>query len=208
MRPLNQELNRRRSQRLESGYDADVSLPRKYLGRALIGIVLLLGFWWAWPRLLHMAAQAILASRALNTHSSAPEFALKDSQGQDVKLSDYRGRVVLLNFWATWCGPCQVEIPWFVEFENKYQAAGFTVLGVSMDEEGWKVVRPFLAAKQVNYPVVLGDEKVNQLYGGIESLPTTLVLDREGRIVFIHSGLVARDEYRKEIEQLIGHQPS
>ena len=77
-----------------------------------------------------------------------------------------------------------------------------------MDEEGWKVVRPFLAAKQVNYPVVLGDEKVNQLYGGIESLPTTLVLDREGRIVFIHSGLVARDEYRKEIDQLIGHQPS
>ena len=140
---------------------------------------------------------------ALKFRTVAPDFTLKNAHGDNVRLGNYRGQVVLLNFWATWCGPCQVEIPWFVEFENKYQTEGFTVLGVSMDAEGWNVVKPFLAAEKVNYPVVLGNEQLNQLYGGIVSLPTTLLLGRDGRIVFIHSGLIGKDEYRKEILQLL-----
>jgi len=112
--------------------------------------------------------------------------------------------VVLLNFWATWCGPCKVEIPWFTEFQKQYQAQGFTVLGVSMDVEGWKVVKPYIAEQKVNYPIVLGNEAVNAAYGGIESLPTTLLIDRDGRIAFIHSGLIGKNEYRKEIVQLLG----
>jgi cytochrome c biogenesis protein CcmG/thiol:disulfide interchange protein DsbE len=173
------------------------------LSLALAGI-----WWWAAPRLMHMAAQAIVASRSLKFRSPAPDFTLENASGKKVSLTDYKGQVVLLNFWATWCGPCQVEIPWFVEFEKKYQPKGFTVLGVSMDDDGWKVVRPFLTAKSVNYPVVLGDEKVNQLYGGIEALPTTLLLGRDGRIVFIHSGLVGRDEYQKEILELLAEKPA
>jgi peroxiredoxin len=183
-------------------------LSSKFSRQALAVIVLTLTmaglWWWASPRLLHMAAHAILESRARTAQSTAPDFNLKDANGHGVRLSDYRGRVVLLNFWATWCGPCQIEIPWFVEFENKYRAEGFTVLGVSMDEDGWKVVKPFLAAKNVNYPVVLGNEEVNQLYGGIESLPTTLLIGRDGRTEFFHSGLIGRGEYQTEILQLLG----
>jgi cytochrome c biogenesis protein CcmG/thiol:disulfide interchange protein DsbE len=181
---------------------------RRILAVAAVTVALAAGWWLALPRLLHIAAQAIVASRALKFQTAAPDFTLKNSSGDPVRLGDFRGRVVLLNFWATWCGPCQVEIPWFVEFEKKYQGEGFTVLGVSMDDEGWKVVKPFVAAKNINYPVVLGDEKVNQLYGGIDALPTTLVLGRDGRIVFIHSGLIGKDEYRREILQLLAEKTS
>jgi cytochrome c biogenesis protein CcmG/thiol:disulfide interchange protein DsbE len=160
-------------------------------------------WWWAAPRLMHVAAQKILASRASESRRTAPDFSLKDAAGRTVRLSDFRGRVVLLNFWATWCGPCQIEIPWFVEFEKQYQARGLTVLGVSMDDDGWKAVRPFLAARNVNYPILLGNEEVNQLYGGIDSLPTTLVIGRDGRTEFYHQGLIPKSEYQTEIVQLL-----
>jgi cytochrome c biogenesis protein CcmG/thiol:disulfide interchange protein DsbE len=132
----------------------------------------------------------------------APDFALKDVNGATVRLSDYRGKVVLLNFWATWCGPCKIEIPWFIEFEQKHKDRGFAVLGISMDD-GWEVVRPFLARMNVNYRTVLGDEMVAELYGGVASLPTSFLIDREGRIVSAHLGLVNKSVYEDEIEQLL-----
>src|SRR5579871_4826689 len=92
--------------------------------------------------------------------AKAPDFTLQDSRGATVKLSDYKGKVVLLNFWATWCGPCKLEIPWFMDFQNTYKDKGFTVLGVSMDDDGWKVVKPYLASSKMNYPVVLGNDKL------------------------------------------------
>src|SRR5208337_1155513 len=88
----------------------------------------------------------------------APEFALKDGSGKLVHLSDYKGKVVLLDFWATWCGPCNIEIPWFTEFEQKYKGRGFEVLGVSMDDDGWKAITPFVGLKKINYRIVLGDD--------------------------------------------------
>jgi thiol-disulfide isomerase/thioredoxin len=100
---------------------------------------------------------------------------LSDAKGASIKLSDYKGRVVLLNFWATWCGPCKIEIPWFVEFQNKYKDRGLAVLGVSMDEEGWQTVRPFIAAHNMNYRVAIGTDQVARRYGGIGSLPTIFV---------------------------------
>jgi peroxiredoxin len=129
----------------------------------------------------------------------APDFTLSDAYGVPVKLSDYKGKVVLLNFWATWCGPCKVEIPWFIEFEKMYKDRGFTVLGVSMDEDGWQVVKPFVKQHAMNYPVMLGTEHVAQVYGGIESLPSTFLIDREGRIASLHLGLVTQHEYEAEI---------
>jgi cytochrome c biogenesis protein CcmG/thiol:disulfide interchange protein DsbE len=160
-------------------------------------------WWWASPRLMRVAAGKIPVSRAGESRRAAPDFSLRDATGRTVSLSDYRGRVVLLNFWATWCPPCKIEIPWLVEFQNEYQAAGLTVLGVSMDEDGWKAVRPFLAARSVNYPILLGNEEIGRLYGGIDSLPVTLLIGRDGRTEFYHAGLIPRAEYRTEILQLL-----
>ena len=134
----------------------------------------------------------------------APDFELKDMSGKPARLSDYRGQVVLLNFWATWCGPCKLEIPWFVEFEQKHKDRGFAVLGVSMDEDGWEVVKPYLDRARVNYRILMGDNEVATLYGGVDSLPTTFLIDREGRIAAVHIGLVSKNAYESDIKTLLG----
>lgn len=135
----------------------------------------------------------------------AADFSLKDENGATVKLSDYKGKVVLLNFWATWCGPCGVEIPWFVEFEQKYKAQGFAVLGVSMDEDGWPAVKPYVAERKINYRVLMGNDTVAQFYGGLDSLPTSFIIDRDGKVAFPpHIGLVSKNEYVNEIQCLLG----
>ncbi len=142
-------------------------------------------------------------SRADSGRKPAPNFSLKDAEGRTVQLSDFKGKVVLLNFWATWCGPCKLEIPWFVEFERKYKDKGFEVVGVSMDEDGWNAVKPFLSENQMNYRVVLGDDKVASSYGGVESLPTSFIIDREGRIAQVHIGLVNKSKYEQDISELL-----
>jgi peroxiredoxin len=133
----------------------------------------------------------------------APEFSLKDADGKTVHLEDYKGKVVLLDFFATWCGPCKIEIPWFMEFERKFKDKGFSVLGVSMDDEGWEVVKPFLADLKVNYRVVIGNDSTAQLYGGVDALPTTFLIDRNGKIAAVHIGLTSRKVFEDGIEQLL-----
>ena len=134
---------------------------------------------------------------------AAPEFALKDADGKTVRLEDYKGKVVLLDFFATWCGPCKIEIPWFMEMERKNKDRGFSVLGVSMDDEGWEVVKPFLADLGVNYRVVIGNDSTAQLYGGVDALPTTFLIDRNTRIAAVHIGLASRKVFEDGIEQLL-----
>ena len=134
----------------------------------------------------------------------APDFSLKDAMGRAVTLAEYKGKVVLLNFWATWCGPCKIEIPWFVEFEQKYKDKGFAVLGVSMDEEGFAVVRPFVDKNQINYRMVIGNDSVAQQYGGVDALPSSFIIDKEGRIAATHVGLVSKGEYARDIDALLG----
>lgn len=133
----------------------------------------------------------------------AADFKLTDSHGKEVKLSDYKDKVVLLNFWATWCGPCQVEIPWFVEFEKTYKDRGFAVLGVSSDEGGWADVRPYMESRKMNYRVALEDQKMPAPYKDIEALPTTYLIDRQGRVAKVHTGLVSRGTYEYGIEKLL-----
>jgi peroxiredoxin len=133
----------------------------------------------------------------------APDFALKDANGKLVHLADYHGKVVLLDFWATWCGPCAIEIPWFTEFQRKYKDRGFEVLGVSMDDDGWKAINPFVAKRKINYRVVLGDDKTGDQYGGLEALPTTFVIDRNGRIASVHVGLASKKDFEDAIENLL-----
>ena len=137
------------------------------------------------------------------TRKPAPEFNLKDSNGQTVHLSDYKGKVVLLDFWATWCGPCKIEIPWFMEFEQQWKDRGFAVVGVSMDEDGWNVVKPYIQQYKVNYRILLGNDQVGEIYGGVESLPTTFLIDRQGKIASVHIGLSGKDEFKYAINQLL-----
>lgn len=138
-----------------------------------------------------------------NVRKKAPDFELKDANGKVVHLSDYKGKVVLLDFWATWCGPCKVEIPWFMEFQRKYKDRGFEVLGVSMDDDGWKAITPFVNQKKINYRIVLGDDKTGDQYGGLEALPTTFVIDRSGRIASVHVGLAGKKDFSDAIEKLL-----
>ena len=134
---------------------------------------------------------------------AAPDFALKDASGKVIHLADYKGKVVLLDFWATWCGPCGVEIPWFTEFQRKYKDRGFEVVGVSMDDDGWKAINPFVARRKINYRVVLGDDKTGDQYGGLDALPTTFVIDRAGRIASKHVGLTDKRDFEDAIEKLL-----
>jgi cytochrome c biogenesis protein CcmG/thiol:disulfide interchange protein DsbE len=120
-----------------------------------------------------------------------------------VHLSDYRGKVVLLDFWATWCGPCAMEIPWFMDLERRNKDRGFAVLGVSMDDEGWDAVKPFVAKLGVNYRVLMGNDLTAQLYGGVDALPTTFLIDREGRIAAVHVGLADRRDFDDGVERLL-----
>jgi thiol-disulfide isomerase/thioredoxin len=133
----------------------------------------------------------------------APDFTLNDSNGAALRLSDYKGKVVLLNFWATWCGPCKAEIPWFIEFEQAHKNQGFAVIGISMDDDGWKSVKPYIEAKKITYRVAVDDGSVAQKYGGVDSLPMTILIDREGRITARHIGLVSKSAYEHEIAGLL-----
>ena len=148
------------------------------------------------PGGLHAVAHATPAGKM------APDFTLTDAAGQAVRLSDYKGKVVLLNFWATWCAPCREEIPWFVEFQEKYRDRNFVVLGVSLDDDGWKSVKPFMEAKHMNYPVMLGSGEVGDLYG-VKNLPETMIVDTAGRIALNCAGLIGKEEYQAQIEALL-----
>lgn len=133
----------------------------------------------------------------------APDFTLNDSNGRPVRLSDLRGDVVLLNFWATWCAPCRVEIPMFVRLQQAYRDRNFVVLGIALDEEGWSVVRPYMDAKKINYPIIVGDDRIADLFGGLKAVPTTLIIDRQGRVASTHIGLCQKSEYEGDIKAVL-----
>ncbi len=132
-----------------------------------------------------------------------PEFSLQDLDGALFTNGDLDGKVALINFWATWCGPCKIEMPWFVDFQRKYKDQGFTVLAISLDEGGWDPVRAFAEEMEFNFPVALGGDPVSEDFGGIYVLPTTLIVDRSGKIAFRHTGLVPKAKYETEIEALL-----
>src|SRR5581483_542410 len=134
---------------------------------------------------------------------TAPDFTLTSLDGKTVKLSDFRGKAVLLNFWATWCEPCKFEMPWFVDLQKKYGPQGLQVLGVAMDDASPKEIAQFAQKLGVNYPIVIGKESVGDQYGGIPYLPSTFYIDREGRIVDRVFGLVGRSDIEANIQKAL-----
>ena len=134
---------------------------------------------------------------------AAPDFTLADANGKPIKLSAYKGRVVLLDFWATWCAGCKIEIPWYMEFHKKYRARGLAAIGVAMDEEGWKTVKPYLVEHPISYPTVIGTLEFAKPYGVTAALPVTVLIDRSGKIAEAHVGMVEKDAFEKDILQLL-----
>jgi peroxiredoxin len=132
-----------------------------------------------------------------------PDFALEGSDGNIVRLSNYRGKVVLLNFWATWCGGCKTEIPWLVEFQRTYGDRGLVVVGVSLDDDGWQKVRPFMATAGISYPVAIGHPRLVRFFSSSDALPVSALITRSGRIAATHTGVPAKNVYQSEIEQLL-----
>ena len=144
-------------------------------------------------------------TQAADSKIAAPDWNLSDVDGKPVKLSDFKGKVVILDFWATWCPPCRAEIPGFVALQRKYADKGFTVIGVSLDEQGPSVVKPFMARLGINYPVVMGDQKTVGAYGGIAAIPTTFVIDRQGNIVNVYQGFTDQDTFESVIGPLLAN---
>lgn len=161
------------------------------LGTGLLLVFLLV------PAALHAAP----APDAL-LHKPAPAFVRQDLAGKPVDLKAYRGKVVLLNFWATWCGPCQLEMPRFTSWQKQYGSRGLQILGVSMDDEPG-VVRKNVSKLQVNYPVVMGDERLGNQYGGILGLPVTFLIDRNGQVIARFAGEADLNAMEDQIKRLL-----
>jgi peroxiredoxin len=132
------------------------------------------------------------------------DYTLKDMTGRDVNLSSFKGKVIILDFWATWCGPCKVEIPGFVELQTRYKEQGLVVLGVSVDDPIEKL-KPFADHYKMNYPVLvgLGREDFQDQYGPLWAMPTTFVIGRDGKVCTRHTGFKKKEEFEKEIKGLL-----
>jgi thiol-disulfide isomerase/thioredoxin len=181
----------------------------------IIAVVAVIAATYLADRATRQPRKGVLSVSAGNSAASprspkpAPELTLKDLDGKDLSLTQYKGKVVLVNFWATWCEPCQVEIPWLIEMQQKYAPKGFTVLGIAMDEEGASVVTPWVQKErfdvngtksQMNYPIVLGNDAAADKFGGLLGYPTSVLITRDGKIVKRITGLISYEEISKSIE--------
>lgn len=133
----------------------------------------------------------------------APSWELADLEDKTVRSTDFKGKVVVLDFWATWCPPCRAEIPDFIALQKKYTSQGLTVIGVSVDQASLKTVKAFAEKNGINYPVVLADNKIADSFGGIDGLPTTFIIDRKGNIVKQHLGFTPPATIENEVKALL-----
>jgi peroxiredoxin len=178
-------------------------LKRNYIIIGIMALVLM-ALVWLGLKQSRSAGGSVSASGSMTGDvrgKSAPDFELTDVRtGKRVRLSDYRGKAVLLNFWATWCPPCKEEIPWFVDLQKQYADQGLVILGVAMDDSGQQEIAKFADEMSVNYPVLLGTDAVSNEYGDVEAFPTTFYIGRDGKIVNRIFGLVGHKEVEENIK--------
>jgi peroxiredoxin len=139
----------------------------------------------------------------LTQSTLAPDFSLESLDGKTMRLSDLRGKAVLLNFWATWCGPCKIEMPWFVELQNQYASQGLQIVGVAMDDASKEDIGKFAKDMNVNYPILIGKEAVGDQYGGVPALPESFLIGRDGKIVDKIIGLRGKAEIEDSIKKAL-----
>lgn len=137
------------------------------------------------------------------TKPKAPNFVLNTQDGKSIELKKLAGKVVVLNFWATWCPPCRAEIPGMLEVYSRYKGKGLEIVGVSLDREGWDKVKPFIERMKISYPVVVGDGRLVDAYGGIDAIPTTFVVDKRGNIVERHVGYLDKQRFEDLVKKLL-----
>ena len=175
-----------------------------------LGVIALLAVM-VWADHKFPAAGAPSAS-ALSKPTDAPTVSLKDVNDKDVNLQQYLGKVVLVNFWATWCAPCKSEIPLLIGLHEKYGSRGFEILGLSMDEDGKKAVQPFLDKERfdvggqkeaINYPIAFANDSIAEKFGGVIGLPTSLLITRDGKVIRRIVGPIEKDDVSKDIESLL-----
>lgn len=145
---------------------------------------------------------ALLASVfAQGEPQSAPAWTLKDPDGNEVSFSQFKGKLVVVDFWATWCGPCVEEIPGYVELQKKYGKDGLVIVGISLDRAGPAKVKKFMQEHGMNYPVVMGNAEISESFGGIQAIPTTFLISRDGRIVHRKTGSWSHDKYEQLVKR-------
>ncbi len=172
---------------------------------AIVGVLAAVSLAWlvAGRRLAGPSLRAAAAASGTQPGQMAPSFSLKTLDRRAVRLSHLRGRVVLLNFWATWCAPCRVETPWLVEFDGQYRAQGLEIVGIAMDDGNADAVAAFTREFHVGYAIALGNNDVGDAYGGVQFLPQSFFLDRQGRIVRHLLGAESREQIEEAIRQAL-----
>jgi peroxiredoxin len=156
----------------------------------------------------HSARRAGAGTPMLKQASMAPDFSLESIDGKNMRLSDLRGHAVLLNFWATWCSPCKIEMPWFVDLQKQYGAQGLQIVGVAMDDASKEDIAKFAKDMGVNYPILIGKDSVGDQYGGVPALPETFFIGRDGKLIDKIIGLKGKGEIEDDIKKALNTQPA
>jgi thiol-disulfide isomerase/thioredoxin len=181
------------------------SVKRNPLALVVVAVVVALMLYFGY----HQARRPGAGSAQHLTGSTvAPDFSLESLDGKTMRLSDLRGKAVLLNFWATWCGPCKIEMPWFVDLQNKYGSQGLQIVGVAMDDASKEDIGKFAKDMGVNYPILIGKESVGDQYGGVPALPESFLIARDGKIVDKIIGLRGKAEIEDAIKKALDTRPA